>query len=462
MPKLRLNMRSIITLQFILLLSALIFGQTKPILKLKPLVFIHVTVIDATGAPAKPDMSILIVNGRISALGKTGKVRVPDDAETIDATGKFLIPGLWDMHIHSGGYENGKKYFPRLIANGITGIRDMGSPLDEILRLRREVDENQLVGPHMIIAGPIVQGPLPFKMPLFISVNNEAEARQMVVSLKGRGVDFIKVQDALPRGLYFAIADEAKRQRIPFAGHVPPSITAAEASNAGQRSIEHLGGRFYGVLLGCSDRESELTAKVREIVSNVMKALNEGKEPDDSGIFRANLTKPLFESFNDRKEAALLSMFRRNRTWQVPTLAAQPLRAAVTERRDLGEDDIRYGRKLLQEQFDLVKAMQRAGVKIMAGTDLPPEGSRLSEELSLLVEAGLTPMEALQSATRNPAEFLDRLDSLGTIERGKIADLVLLNANPLEDIRNVQKIDAVILDGKLIPTSSLETMRGQN
>jgi imidazolonepropionase-like amidohydrolase len=146
----------------------------------------------------------------------------------------------------------------------------------------------------------------------------------------------------------------------------------------------------------------------------------------------------------------------------VPTLAAQPLRAAVNERRDLGGDDISYGRKLLLEQFDLVKAMQRAGVKIMAGTDLPPDGSRLSEELSLLVEAGLTPMEALQSATHNQAEFLNRLDSLGTIERGKIADLLLLDANPLDDIRNVQKINAVILDGKLIPTSSLETMRGQN
>ena len=455
-------MGKILTILFLLLVSALILGQAQPTPKSKPLVFTHATVIDATGAPAKPDMSIVIIDGRIITLGKTGRVRVPADAQIIDATGKFLIPGLWDMHIHSGGYENGKKYFPRLIANGITGVRDMGSPLDEILRLRREVEAGEIIGPHMIIAGPIVQGPLPFRMPLFISVNNEAEARQTVISLKGRGVDFIKVQDALPRDLYFAIADEAKRQRIPFAGHVPPSISAAEASNAGQRSIEHLGGRFYGVLLGCSDRESELTAKVREIVSNVMKSLNEGREPDDSGIFRASLTKPLFESFNDRKAAALFSMFLRNRTWQVPTLAAQPLRQAINERKDLSEDDIRYGNMLLQKQLDLVRAMQRAGVKIMAGTDFPPERSRLYEELSLLVEAGLTPMEALQSATRNPAAFLGRLDSLGTIERGKIADLILLDANPLEDISNVQKINAVVFGGKLISKSSLEAMRVQN
>ena len=455
-------MRKTLRILFLSLLPALLFGQAKPTPKFKPLVFTHATVIDATGAPAKPDMSVVIVNGRIITLGKTGRVRIPADAEIIDATGKFLIPGLWDMHIHSGGYENGKKYFPRLIANGITGVRDMGSPLDEILRLRREIEAGAIIGPHMIIAGPIVQGPLPFRMPLFISVNNEAEARQTVISLKGRGVNFIKVQDALPRDLYFAIADEAKRQRIPFAGHVPPSISAAEASNAGQRSIEHLGGRFYGVLLGCSDRESELTSNVREIVSNVMKALNEKREPDDSDIFRAGLTKPLLESFNDRKGATLFSMFLRNQTWQVPTLVAQPLRAAINERKDLSEDDIRYAKKLLQKQFDVVRAMQRAGVKIMAGTDFPPERARLYEELALLVEAGLTSMEALQSATRNPAAFVGKLDSLGTIERGKIADLILLDANPLEDIRNVQKINGVVFGGKLISKSSLEAMRGQD
>jgi Amidohydrolase family len=455
-------MKRTLTILLLLLLPGPEFGQAKPTRQFKSLVLTHATLIDATGAPAKRDMSIVIVDGRLTTLGKTGRVRVPADAEIIDASGKFLIPGLWDMHIHSGGYENGKKYLPRLVANGITGVREMGSPLDEILRLRKEIDEGAIIGPHMIVAGPIVQGPLPFKMSLFVSVNNEAEARQTVISLKGRGVNFIKVQDALPRDLYFAVADEARRQRIPFAGHVPPSISAAEASNAGQRSIEHLGGRFYGVLLGCSKIESELTAKVREIVSNVLKSLNEGREPDDSGIFRASLTKPLLESFNNRKAATLFSMFLRNHTWQVPTLVAQPLRQAINKRKDLSEDDLSYRKRLVQKQFDVVRAMQRAGVKIMAGTDFPPESARLYEELALLVEAGLTPMEALQSATRNPAVFLGRLDSLGTIERGKIADLILLDANPLEDINNVQKINAVVLGGKLISKSHLEAMRAQN
>jgi imidazolonepropionase-like amidohydrolase len=452
-------MRKIFTLLLLLLLPTLILGQSRPATESRPIVFTHATVIDATGAAARPDISIVVAGGRIVALGKTGRVRIPVGAEVINATGKFLIPGLWDMHIHSGGYENGKKFFPGLIANGITGVRDMGTPLDEILRLRKEVDEGKIPGPRMVIAGPLVQGPLPFKMPVFVSVNNEAEARQAVISLKDSGVDFIKVQDALPRDLYFAVAAEAKRQKIPFAGHTPPFITAPEASNAGQRSVEHLGGRFYGVLLACSAREAELTGKVRAIVNGVMKALNEQKEPDDSAIFRAGLTKELLESFSERKAAALFSTFLKNQTWQVPTLVAQPLRQAIEERKDLSEEDIRYGKKLLQKQLDLVGAMQRAGVKIMAGTDFPPERTRLYEELSLLVEAGLTPMEALQSATRNPAAFLGRLDSLGTIERGKIADLVLLDANPLEDIGNVRKVNAVVFGGKLFPKTTLETMR---
>jgi hypothetical protein len=267
----------------------------------------------------------------------------------------------------------------------------------------------------------------------------------------------------LPRELYFAIASEARRQGIPFVGHVPPSISATEATNAGQHSIEHLGGRFYGVLLACSSREAELTERIRRIIKNVLKALNEKKEPDDSEIFRASFTKSLLDSFSEQKAAVLFAAFKKNDTWQIPTLVAQPIREAVNGwRKDLDEDDIRYGKLLVRKEFEIVAAMKRAGVKIMAGTDLPPNGLTLHEELSLLVEAGLTPMEALQAATRNPAEFLGRLDTLGTVEQGKIADLVLLDANPLEDIRNTRKIHAVIFGGKVIPQSSSQEISKVN
>lgn len=423
------------------------------------LVLNNVTVIDATGAPARAEMAIVINGGRIAALGKAGEVRVPEGAQIIDAGGRFLIPGLWDMHIHSVSYEEGKKVFPLLIARGITGVRDMGCPPEDALRLRQETGEGKILGPRMIVAGPLIQGPLPFQMPLIVSVHNKVEATQAVANLKGQGVDFIKVQDALPRYLYFAVASEAKRQGLPFAGHVPPSISALEATKAGQHSVEHLGGRFQAVLLACSNREAELTKKIRIIISDALKALGEKREPDDSDIFRASFSRPLLESYSDRKAAALFSEFKKRQTWQTPTLMAQPIREALGGgRKDLSEDDIRYGRMLMRKQLEVVAAMHRAGVGVMAGTDLPLGGWSLHEELSLLVEAGLKPMEALQTATRNPAEFLGRLDSLGTIEEGKVADLVLLEANPLEDIRNTRKIHAVILGGKMIHKSSLSAI----
>jgi imidazolonepropionase-like amidohydrolase len=185
-----------------------------------------------------------------------------------------------------------------------------------------------------------------------------------------------------------------------------------------------------------------------------MRALNERREPDDGAIFRADFTRALVESFSARKAAALFAAFRRNDTWQTPTLAALPIRAAVSGgRKDLNEDDARYGRRLVRKLSELVAAMDHAGVRIMAGTDLPPDGSTLNEELELLVEAGLAPMEALQAATRNPAEFLGRLDTLGTVEKGKIADLVLLDADPLADIRNTRKVRAVLFGGKWVATA---------
>ena len=430
-------------------------GRSSALNQTNHLALIHVTVIDATGAPPKPGMTVVITGDRISALGKDGKVRLPESTQVIDASGKYLIPGLWDMHVHSVSYENGKRFLPTLLAHGITGVRDMGSPLEDVIRLRRETGEGKIAGPRMVLAGPLLQGPLPFQLPFITSVHNTAEASRAVIYLKGRGVDFIKVQDALPRDLYFAITAEAKKQNIRFAGHTPPSISAMEATAAGQHSIEHLGGRFYGVLLSCSSREAQLSGRIRGIVDDALRALKENREPDDSEIFRASFTRPLLDSYDERKAAKLFSAFKKNGTWQVPTLGAQPLRAALKGgRTDLNADDMRYGKRLLEKQAEVVFAMQRAGVKIRAGTDLPPDGLTLHKELGLLVEAGLSPLEALQAATRNPAEFLGRLGSLGTVERGKIADLLLLDANPLEDIQNTRKIHAVIVGGKLVATST--------
>src|SRR5262245_40155352 len=205
----------------------------------------NVGIIDVRGGLVRPRMTVVVVGSRIAEVGQVGQVAVPGRARVVDASGKFLIPGLWDMHVH--WYD--KQSLSLFTANGVTGVRQMfGFPVH--LEWRRELDSGKLLGPRMAIASPIVDGPAPF-WPNSIAVPNADEGRKAVQKVKKWGADFVKVYTYLPREAYFAIADEAKREGIPFAGHVPWSVTAAEASTAGQKSVEHL----TGVLLSCSSRE---------------------------------------------------------------------------------------------------------------------------------------------------------------------------------------------------------------
>ena len=205
-----------------------------------PVAFVHATVIDGTGAAARPDQTVVVSEDRITAVGPSGKVVIPRGAHIIDATGRFLIPGLWDAHVHTR-YE-GFDHLRLLIANGITSARNMSGPpehLRELLAWREQIKKGERVGPRLLTAGPILDGP-PSIRPTNVVVNNADEARQAVRRMKADGADFVKVVDLLSRDSYMAIADEAKAQGLPFVGHVPVDISPGEASDAGQRSIEHL------------------------------------------------------------------------------------------------------------------------------------------------------------------------------------------------------------------------------
>jgi cytosine/adenosine deaminase-related metal-dependent hydrolase len=353
------------------------------------------------------------------------------------------------MHVHLGGYDSGKKAFGQLLASGVVGVRDMASPVEEVLRLRTETRSGTVLGPAMVVAGPILQRPLPFALPPLVqTVADAAEARRTVDALKTQGVDFIKVGDTLPREVYFAIADESKRRGIPFAGHVPPFVSAAEASRAGQRSIEHFGGAgFQAVLIACSSEESALSQIVQDAL---MGALTGGPSPDAT-LFGADFTTRLVNTYDARKAATLFSSFAKNGTWQVPTLVALH-QVWDSQRGAHSPRDIQSEDRLWAKYAEMLGSMRKAGVRIMAGTDVPLRSgvAPLHEELVLLVKAGIPAMEALQSATRNPAEFLGMLQTEGTVEVGKLADLVLLSANPLVDIANTRRISAVIRSGTLI------------
>jgi imidazolonepropionase-like amidohydrolase len=433
-----------------------------------PLAFIHVNVIDATGAPVQADMTVVVKDQRVVELKKSDQVQVPSDARIIDARGKYLIPGLWDMHVHTvfGDWlpRNEKVTLPLFVANGVTGVRDMGGDLDVLKQWRADIAARRLLGPRMIIAGPMLDGPTP-RFPSSAPVASAADGRRVVDDLKAQGVDFIKIQSLIPRDGYFAAADEAKKLGLIFVGHVPDAVRASEASNAGQKSIEH----FTGIFEGCSTIEDQLIKGPKSLGVNV-------------------------RTYDPGRAQALIALMAKNHTWQVPTLVWErgywliddidlthdPLTkyapAAWKDRtwpmfvrdimKDADTDPLPVRKRFVQMELDMTLAMFRAGVPFMAGTDTAAgvhvfPGFSLHEELALFVRAGLTPMQALQTATRNPAQFMGRLADMGTVEKGKLADLVLLDANPLEDIGNTRRIQAVVLAGRYFGRADLDRMLKQ-
>ena len=430
-----------------------------------PLAITHVTVIDTTGGPPQSDMTVIVNDQRIVDLGRSDAVHAPAGARLVDGSGKYLIPGLWDMHVHEvfGDWlpRNEKVVPPLFVANGITGVRDMGGDLDVLKVWRAQIAAGRLIGPRMIIAGPMLDGPVP-RFPSSAPVANAADGRRWVDYLTQQGVDFIKIQSLVPRDGYFAAADEAKKLGIIFVGHVPDAIRASEASNAGQKSIEH----FTGIFEGCTTIEDQLI-----------------KGPKSLGLNVAN--------YDPARAKALIALMAKNRTWQVPTLVwergqwliddidlshdplTQYAPAAWKDRtwpmfvrdilKDMDTDPLPVRKRFVQMELEMTLAMFRAGVPFMAGTDTAAgvhifPGFSLHQELALFVRAGLTPLQALQTATRNPAEFMGRLSDMGTVEQGKLADLVLLDANPLEDIGNTRKIRAVVLAGRYFGRDDLDRM----
>jgi imidazolonepropionase-like amidohydrolase len=361
------------------------------------------------------------------------------------------------------------------LAGGVTGIRDMGDvgvpddfgdfPYVQDREWRGAISAGAVLGPRLILALTVVNGPRAPGYPrTWATVADATEAREGVIRLKRSGADFIKVYDQLSRDAYYAIADEAKKQGLPFAGHVPIAISAAEASDAGQSSLEH----NYSVLFGCSTRESELMKKEDDLYG--------AGKAQMRGILRLEDVKALVDSYSDEKAAGLFAKLVKNNTYVTPTLVRAAVdRVPMTDPRVVkyfspalrqfyyppspktpNPDELEAQQLMYQYQLRLVGAMRRSGVKLLAGTDNSFFGSGVHDELGLLVKAGLSPMEALQTATKNAAECLGKLDSMGTIERGKVADLVLLDANPLEAIDNTRKISAVVANGRLLDRKALD------
>ena len=422
---------------------------------------IHVTVVDIASGRKLPDQTVLLQSERILSVSAFDSSN-PPQGRVIDAHGGFLIPGLWDMHAHIQDLED----LPLYVANGVTGVRLMfGSKHTPSLRAKIA---SAPVAPQVIFGSAIVDGDPPAWEGSII-IRKPEEARRTVDEIKANGADFVKIYNDIPRDAYFALAEEAHKQDIPFAGHLPYAVRAAEASDAGQRSIEHLDG----IAIACSKREQSIIKELRPL----------------HYLEKMNLVVEAIRTYDSAQCQALFAQFRRNGTWQVPTLTVHRGMAFLNDghftsdprlaymsgdvrHRWQPENDFRFRRwapaefelhrGLFKADKQMVGLMFRAGVPLLAGTDaMNPfcfPGFSLHDELVLLVESGLTPLAALQSATIRPAEFLGRTEELGLIAPGKRADLVFLSADPLADIHNTTQVQAVWLRGKYFDRAALDRL----
>jgi hypothetical protein len=433
-----------------------------------PLVFDGVTVIDVQQGRRLAAQRVVIVGNRIRTVGSVSTVRMPTGARVVDAHGKYLIPGLWDMHTHSA--RSTELFYPLFLANGVTGIRDAGSPvpLDTLLLWRREIVTGTRVGPpRQILSGQSItdekekgrcdRGERQRDNRLQTCVSDSADARHVVDSLKAAGADMIKPRD-VKRAMWFVIAAEARRMKIPFGGHTEEE-TPIEASDSGASIVDHLDPPQSAGMLG----------------------INQLCWGDDATVEHC---QPVAEHF------------RRNGTWFVPTLFYYGDGGFLTERaeglsyirpvytrfaastRAFWNGSLPHGNWLrgladsgthgtsTAGSSGAMHVMQRVGLPILAGTDIYKDesepfaspGFALHAELAMYVAEGLTPLEALQTATLNPAKLLHATDSLGTVASGKLADLVLLDADPLADITNTTAIRSVVANGRYFDRAALDQL----
>jgi imidazolonepropionase-like amidohydrolase len=375
----------------------------------------HVTVINVETGARSAEQTVVVSGNRIASVAAAPGVGIPAGTRRLDGRGKFLMPGVWDMHVH--GLRFMRRALPLAVANGITGLRDMGSTLDQVAEARR----GGFLAPRLFVAGPLFDGVANpnSRVPQDV-VRTPEEGRQLVRKVADAKMDLVKIHVGVARDTFFAVADEAKRRGLPFDGHLAVGLTIAEASDAGQRTIEHLDGLRSACVVDAATLDAP-----------------KPNAPPDS--------KPI--AMNRAKCSESIQHLVRNGTWLTPTIGAP------------GSGDAR------NRQFNvaITRMAAEAGVRLLPGTDWPGGGyafgdfSRanpsIMDELAGLVEAGLTPQQALRTATVNPAILFKMTDQLGSIQSGKLADLLLLDADPLANIANLKRVAAIVVNGRLVDSA---------
>lgn len=443
----------------------------------------NTSIINMNDGKISEGMTLIIKNGIITTIGQSNEIELSSETKVVNGQGKYVIPGLWDMHAHTSSESVTRSVlYPSFIANGVTGIRVLSADcfepcwelqmnIEQSRQLQNDVENSILTGPRAILGSTYINGAKPGEASTIEAPGNKQDGEKLVHLLLDREVDFIKIYDAIPRDAYFGIADEANKKGLPFAGHVPLSIKASEASDAGQKSIEHCcAGSLFEE---CSSEEEKLRDQITKLIQS--------REPKNM----YNLVLELVKTYDAAKCQEVYKIFLANNTFYTPTLVATEMdnilkkddwrndpRLKYLPKNELEfwiEDEVAT-KELLgiqdplirEKRFEIVGDMNKAGVQLLAGSDCGVfgvhYGSGLHDELKLLVEAGLTELEALQTATLNPAAYAEKSDSFGNIVEGMTADLILLDANPLDNISNTKRIFSVLSNGKYYDRQSLDSI----
>ena len=440
------------------------------------------TVID-TYTGEKEIKDILIVGDRITDIGDVGSLEIPSDTTIIDATGKYAIPGLWDAHIHLTLWPEVEDRLAALLtAYGITSVRDMGASLEKILTFRNKAVQEEAVAPRIWFAGPYINSSPAWGHPMSAEADTAEEVVALVDTLVEAGIHFIKAYEMLKPEVFEALIKRAEECGLKVAGHTPISLTIREILDLYPRyDIQHLGGQCSGMKFECACHSDQLHEE-RVNYLDTHRATAKGGYP-----LLADMENAITVALSDQdpeKRAGLINLFVEKGTWHTPTLVV------TNDVDDLGFSDhperldaFKYLPKAFVEKShksfssmkkrlaprmqwgpwyaETVGLMHKAGVQFLAGTDSPPSaeytpGLALHFELQALVQAGLTPLAALQSATLNPAKFFDIESDFGSIAKGKYADMILLEKDPLEDIENTRRITNVMSRGQHFDQQALD------
>lgn len=436
----------------------------------------NVNVIDVRTGNVRTNFDVLIIKDSIAQIQEHKKGTF-NAAKKIDGTDKYLLPGLWDMHSH--WIDTYEYFFPMMLANGVVGIRDMWGNLPVLSEVRHKITDGELIGPDIFSAGFLVAGANPIQAGASDIAATPEEGRAIVRSQKSDGADFIKVYSELEREVYLAIADECQNLGIPMVGHLPSKVSLEDAIAANHLSIEHT----YGINAFLHKRYIE----ARNSMNNQPNTL-QLDEPVKSyyATFGIGALEYDIDNLDATRIPKLIELLSNSNTWITPTMVVEKgyqrqydsnydpslLNSYmpdyvidgfyVKDTLKTSRDSINYNwnKKNYEFLIKLLEPMFDGNVKILAGTDhvvrFSYPGFSLHDELQIFVEeAGATPLQALQTATINPTIFLGIEEIIGTVEEGKRASLILLNCNPLKDIKNTKNIDGLILRGIYYPKEEL-------